>query len=123
MEKGPFVKDHELFTLIRSMPKELRSGCMGFTYENCDRYAGIWFETEEQAWTFRHAMNKRIGWSIISNPETMDKYDDLNPFTCDVACVSPLPKDIADRNDKYGGDALKGALAACRESGIEVRIN
>ena len=120
MERGPFIKSHPLFALIRGMPDDVCNGCLGFTYEVFDRYAGIWFKTEAQAWTFRDTMNKQIGWSIISKPDVMDKYSDLNPFTCDVACVLPLPKNIADRNEKYGGDAMKGALAACREAGIEV---
>lgn len=120
METGPFVKDHALFTLIRSMDEA--KPCLGFTYERCDRYAGIWFPTEADAQTFRAALNSQIGWSIASKPDLLSAESDLNPFTVPVACISPVPKDIADRNDKYGGDAMVGALSACMEAGIEVRL-
>ncbi len=120
MEKGPFVKSHELFTLIRTM--EEASPCMGVTYETCDQYAGIWFRSLTEATTFRDALNARIGWSIASKPDVMGADSDVNPFTFSVVCVSPLPKEIAERNDRYGGDAMVGALAACVEAGAEVRL-
>lgn len=120
MDKGPFVKEHPLFSLVREM--EQAKGCLGFTYETGDCYAGIYFKTMEEATTFHDACNKHVGWSIISKPEWLDQYSDSNPFTKAVACVSPLPKVIADRNDKYGGDAMVGALMACVDAGVEVRL-
>lgn len=123
MEQGPFEKDHELFALIRSGSfDEHRQECMGFTYETPDKYAAIWFKSVASATAFRDAMNKHMGWSIISKPDMLSSNSDLNPFTCDAVCVCPLPKDIADRNDKYGGDAMAAALDVCRQAGIEVRI-
>ena len=121
MQTGPYIKDHALFVIIKDLGKDIDE-FMGLTYETGDSYAGIWFKTKKAAEAMRKTVNERIGWSILSKPEAYGMYDDGNPFTCDAVCVSPVPKDIADRNDKYDGDAMVGALMECIESGIEVRI-
>lgn len=120
MEKGPFVKDHEFFILVKLVPESKTA--LGFTYETWDSYAAIWFKTVKEANDFRTAVNQSVGWSIASKTDVVDKHSEANPWTIDVAYVSILPKDLADRNDKYGGDALVGALAACVEAGAEVSM-
>ena len=114
MEEGPFVKGHELFALIQN------SGCMGVTYETDDQYAAIWFKSMTDAAAFRKCTNERVGWSIISKPEALSAESESNPFACDAVCVCPLPKRIADRNEKYGGNAMAAALDACRQAGIQI---
>lgn len=121
METGPFTKEHAIFVIVRDIGKEI-DGLMGFTYENDDSYSGIWFENMEGAKIMRKTVNERIGWSILAKPEAQDEYNDGNPFTCDVVCVCVVPKDVADRNGQYDGDAMTGALMACVKLGIKVRI-
>ena len=74
MEKGPFVKDHILFKLIKLQNP---NGFMGVTYENYDSYAGIWFTQLHYAESFRQTMNKEIGWNIMSKPDPMTSMNDL----------------------------------------------
>lgn len=120
MEKGPFTKDHLFFLLAKTLPESKTA--LGFTYETWDAYAVVWFRTVEEANDFRSAVNQSVGWSVASKPDVLDKNEGTNPWTMDVANVCILPKEIADRNDKYGGDALVGALAACVEAGVEIKI-
>lgn len=120
MEKGPFIKDHEFFLLAKTLPESKTA--LGFTYETWDAYAAVWFRTVKEANDFRVAVNQSVGWSIASKPDVVNKSDELNPWTIDAAYVSILPKETADRNDKHGGDALVGALAACVEAGAEIKI-
>ena len=119
MEKGPFTKGHDVFDIIKERCDE---GFMGVTYERNDRYTGVWFKTTQTAEAARKTINEHVGWSIMSKPGGYDKEDDDNPFTCDCFCVALVPKDVADRNDKHGGDPMVGALSECVEAGIEVRI-
>ena len=107
METGPFIKEHPLFVIIRDLGKSI-DGVMGFTYETQDFSSGIWFENMEGAEAMRKKVNERIGWSILSKPEVQTEDYDSNPFTRDVVCVSVVPKNAADFNEKYEGDAMTG---------------
>lgn len=119
MEKGPYIKSHPVIQAIRDFNP---AGCKGFTYEIFDKYTTIWFNHLAEAELFRRDFNAKIGWSIVTKPEMISSDDDANPYIIDVACVCLVPKDIADRNEKYDGDAMKGALMELVESGIEVRL-
>ena len=121
MDKGPFVKGHYVFDIIKEICCDLKE-FMGITYETGDSYSGVWFRNTEAAENIRKTVNERVGWSIISKPCDYDKYDDDNPFTCDAVCVGTVPKDISDRNDKYNGDAMIGALMECAEMGVQIKF-
>ena len=70
----------------------------------------------------RQHVNKLAGYSLIAKPEYTPASFDSNPYTRDAICFCLLPKSVADSNDKYQGDAMVGALMACVEAGVEVRL-
>jgi len=90
MDNGPFVKDHPLFSMVREMKPK---GVMGFTYENDDKYAGIWFTYSQDAHAFRNTLNARFGYPIIGEPDSMNGDNESNPFVCDAVCVRPQPRE------------------------------
>lgn len=135
MEKGPYVKEHPFFQFIRVdlAQNDPETPVAGFTYETSDTYACIWLCVKEQsaptlqqllvyAQTLRSRVNSAVGYNILSKPDERGACDQDNPFTTDAVCLAVLPRDVAERADKYGGNPMAAALAACIEAGAEVRL-
>ncbi len=118
---GPYIKDHIVFGIIKKFLEQIDE-FKGTTYDNDCSYARIWFtENMKVVEDKRKIINDHFGWSILCKPVSYDKYDDDNPFMQSSIGIEVVPKDIADKSDKYNGDPMAAAFGACRESGIIVR--
>ena len=116
-QEGPFKKGHPFFEKLKKYDFE---ASLGVTYETFDIYAICWVKNMEAALDIRRIINTEYGWEILSKPKEVKKCSEDNPFIFDCVAMSVVPKHIADRNAKYGGDALIGALAGALEGGAEV---
>lgn len=113
-----FTKDHPIFNFIKTHSQNL----LGVTYETYDDYAVLWFRDMESALNLRKLANEYMSYDVCSKPQRSSAMDDINPFTIDVVGITLVPKDIANRNKEYDGDALIGALMECVKAGAEIHL-
>lgn len=104
----------------------------GKTYEGPDKYGCFWIgqsglPTKEEemraAEAIRARMNEAAGYPAIAAPEWHSRQSDDNPFTCDAIALCLMPRAMAERAAKYGGNPMAAALANLREMGVEVRLS
>ena len=132
--EGPFIRDHPVFMAVWNQTKDLFEPFVSVSrqYETGGSYGGFWAtlgkdaalrrpEAEAQAEKIRTYVNKLVGYSLMAKPEYTLANADHNPYTSDAVCFCLVPKSIADRNERFGGDAMLGALVACVEAGAFVK--
>lgn len=134
IQAGPYVRGHSVYKQLYDLAKHLFEPFHGVstTYESDDSYGGFWATFATSALSDAQAMsaatvvrafiNTAIGYEIVAKPVIYRASDDANPLTMDAVCFCLVPKEVADRNAKYGGDATVGAYVACIEAGVTVKI-
>lgn len=134
IQAGPYIRGHSVYKQLYDLAKPLFEPFHGIsqTYESDDSYGGFWAafklsalsddQAMEAALAVRAYINEAIGYEIVAKPVIYRSSDDANPLTMDAVCFCLVPKDVADRNAKYNGDAMVGAYAACIEAGVTVKI-
>ncbi len=134
--EGPFLRGHKIYKLVYDFCKEEFGPCPGVStsYEGSDMYGGFWATLGENgtksrllsiANTVREKVNTEFGYNIIPKPDyydsTIDSWDD-SPYFSPSVFLGLLPKSIAQRNDRFDGDAVVGAVMSCVEAGIVVKL-